>query len=501
MSTSLLRRTAGFSLLALAVALPAAAQQDAPAGPGLTLAEALAAAREQNPDMLTRRNEAVSTRSALRQSRADFLPSANASTSFGYTAPGVQRLAAQNFGEKPAIHSSTWSLGLSYQLSGAKLMQPRIARAQHTAAERRIEGFEANLESQVAQQYLTALQTLEQAEQAAREVERTREHERLANARLEVGAGTPLDVRRAEVERGRAEANLLQTRNAYETELLRLGQLMGMVLPEGTPLTTRFDLFEPSWNADALAAEALENNAELLAARANVNAARTGVRAARSAYLPTVSAQLGLAGSVYSAGNIDPLVQQQLAGMQGSYASCLENNEIRRMAGLTPRDCALVNESDPLVQARIREGVAAGNPSFPFGYERQPLQGSVMFSLPLFDGLARERRVEEARVQASNAELAVRAEEQRLQMEVRSGVLNARTAYRAAELQRQVAANAAEELRMSRERFRLGAANSLEVVDAQTRLAEAERAVIDAVYTYHKALASLEALVGRPLRP
>ncbi len=85
-------------------------------------------------------------------------------------------------------------------------------------------------------------------------------------------------------------------------------------------------------------------------------------------------------------------------------------------------------------------------------------------------------------------------------MEVRSGVLNAQTAFRAAELQRQVAGNAAEELRMSRERFRLGAAGSLEVVDAQTRLADAERAVIDAVYTYHKALASLEALVARPLR-
>jgi outer membrane protein len=53
---------------------------------------------------------------------------------------------------------------------------------------------------------------------------------------------------------------------------------------------------------------------------------------------------------------------------------------------------------------------------------------------------------------------------------------------------------------MARERFRLGAANSIEVTDAQTRLSEAERAVIDAVYMYHKSLAALEALVGRSLR-
>ena len=107
---------------------------------------------------------------------------------------------------------------------------------------------------------------------------------------------------------------------------------------------------------------------------------------------------------------------------------------------------------------------------------------------------------EEARVAAGDAELAVRAEEQRLTRDVRTALLNVQTAFRTAELQRQVAENASEELRMARERFRLGAANSLEVVDAQTRLAEAERAVIDAVYSYHKSLAALEALAGRSLR-
>jgi outer membrane protein len=63
-----------------------------------------------------------------------------------------------------------------------------------------------------------------------------------------------------------------------------------------------------------------------------------------------------------------------------------------------------------------------------------------------------------------------------------------------------VAENAAEELRMAQERFRFGLANSIEVTDAQANLAEAERAVIDAVYTYHSALAGLEALVGGSLR-
>jgi outer membrane protein len=168
--------------------------------------------------------------------------------------------------------------------------------------------------------------------------------------------------------------------------------------------------------------------------------------------------------------------------------------------GLTPSNCAPFDVTDPAVQAAVRQQVEAGNPNFPFGFEQQPLRASMSISLPLFDGLNRERRIEEARVQEADAQLAVRAQEQRLSRDVRTGLLNAQTAFRTAQLQRQVAENAAEELRMARERFRLGAANSIEVTDAQTRLAEAERAVIDAVYMYHKSLAALEALVGRSLR-
>jgi outer membrane protein len=500
MPTFTIRRPAALALFMAALAAPAAAQDAPAAGPALTLAEAIATARENNPEMLTRQNDAVTARAAVRQARADFIPSASASTGVGYTAPGVQRFGSEVFGERPEYYSSNWNLSMQYSLSGAKLLQPRIARTQQAVTESRIAGYQAGLESRVALQYLTALQSLEQSQQAEREVERTREHVRLAEARLQVGAGTPLDVRRAQVEHGQAEATLLQARHGYATELLRLGHLMGRTIPAGTQLTTRFELFEPAWEADALVAAALEANPDLVAARAGTGAARLQVRAARSAYLPSLSAQVGLTGSVYSAGNIDPLVQQQLGSMQSAFAACTENNLIRQSAGLPAANCAPLNVEDPVVRAGIREQIEAGNPSFPFGYQRQPLQASVSLSLPLFDGLARERRIEEARVAASNADLAVRAEEQRLEMEVRSGLLSAETAYRAAELQRQVAANAAEELRMSRERFRLGAAGSLEVVDAQTRLAEAERAVIDAVYTYHKALASLEALVARPLR-
>jgi outer membrane protein len=482
-----------------AIVAPAAAAQDA-GGPTLTVEAAVASAREHNPEMQATRNDAITARATERAARADFLPSAQVQAGMGYTAPGVQRVGAVEFGSSPDYYSSSYQLGVGYTMSGAKLMQPSIARAQALATDRRILSSEAQLVSQVTQQYLTALQAREQAQQAEREVERAQEHQRLAQARLEVGAGTPLDLRRAQVQLGQAEVQQVVRANAYQTELLRLGRLMGRDVPEDVVLNSEFALTAPSWSAAALVEAAVENNPGIQALRAQSGAASSQVRAARSAYLPTMNFNMGVTGSVYSAGNLDPLVERRLEQMQISYGGCLQQNQILAAVGMQPSDCSPLNAQDPAVQARVRQDVSAANPAFPFGFQRQPVSASLTFSLPLFDGLNRERRIEEARVSASNAQLQVRGEEQRLATEVRSMVLALQTAFRTAELQRKVAENASEELRMAQERFRFGLANSIEVTDAQANLAEAERAVIDAVYTYHSALAGLEALVGGSLR-
>jgi outer membrane protein len=505
MSHSHLRRTAAALVLASAAAFPAAAQQTPPpappAGPTLTLEQALDSARTRNPELLTQRNDSRTARAAVRHARLDLLPSASVSTGLGYTAPGDLRQGSVVLASgSPAYYSSQYGLDFSYQLTGSKLMQPTLARAQRRATEQRIVGYEATVVSQVRQQYLASLQALEQAEQAERELVRTREHERLARARLEVGAGTPLDLRRAEVERGQAEVNLLQRRNTYQTELLKLGQAMGAPLAPNTRLVSTFALFEPKWTVEELMAQALAANPNLLSARASAQAAATSVRAARSQYLPSLGLRVGYSGYLASAGNLDPLYQVEIARTQGQFTSCQYNNQVGALLGAAPKDCSPLDTSNPAVVAGIRQDVRNENPSFPFGFTGQPMQASLSLSLPLFNGWARERQVEEARVQRDNADLAVRTQELRLRTELGSALLNLQTAYGVAQLQTQVVGRATEELRLAQERFRFGVASSVEVTDAQTSLALAEQGRIDAIYNYHKSLAALEALVGRPLR-
>lgn len=492
-----MRRWSLVSASVLTMSLTAGVAQAQTIPEPLSLNEAISLARENNPGYLTQRNQLRSAEWNVRSAYGSLVPSVNSSTSFSYTDGGVRRLDSVVLGEQPAQLSSRYNLGMSLSLNGSTLLAPSVARAQARAAEESVAGAGATLEADVTQRYLAVLEGRDAVQQAERELERTAEYVRLAEARFEVGSGTQLDVRRAEVQRGQAEVRLLQARNTAANDRLLLSQIVGMRIEEGVELSEEFELFEPRWTADELVSVALQGNPTLRASRAQADAASTRARAAATAYLPTVSFSAGLSGFISQAGSIDPLVTQELQRATSSYQSCMRQNDLYAAVGMPLTPC-----TDPSMEgfeSDLRERLAAQNSGFPFGYVRQPLSASVSVSLPIFTGLNRQQQVEEAQVSRLNAQYQVQAQELATQVEVESALRNLETAYRSALLQQQVRETAGEELRLAEERFRFGATTSVEVVDAQASLAEAERAEIAAVYGFHRSLALLEARLGESL--
>jgi outer membrane protein len=460
-------------------------------GESLSLAGAISLARENNPDYLTQRNQLRSAQWNVRSAYGGLLPSLSASNSFSYTAEGERRLDDVRLSTQPATYSSRYGLSMSLQLNGSSLLAPSVARAQARAVHEQVEGVSAALDSDVTQRYLAVLEARDQVAQAERELGRTDAYVRLAEARLEVQSGTQLDVRRAEVQRGQAEVRLIQARNTAANEVLLLSQIIGRRLPGDVVLPESFELFQPIWRVEELIDLALRENPSLRADRAQVDAAGTRLRATRSSYLPTISFSAGISGFVSEAGiSTNDLVSQELLSQQSRYTSCLETNQIRGSAGLPAHPC-----SAPGDEAAIRAALGSRS-RFPFDYSSQPLSASVNVSLPLFNGLNRELQVEEARIARSNAQYQVRAQELRLEVEIESALRNLETAYQSALLQRQVRETAEEELRLAEERFRFGVTTSVEVIDAQASLAEAERAEIAAIYGFHRSIAILEARLG-----
>jgi outer membrane protein len=485
----------GMALALLALATHATAQT----GPAeLTLEEAIELARQNNPGFLSQENALVSARWAVRSAYGDLLPTSNVSMGLGYTASGERRFGTVGLGEQPAMYSSNYNFGLSYSLNGARLLEPTRARAQEEATMARVEGAGSQLDASVRQGYLSVLQADAALVQAQQEVGRTGEHVRLAQARLEVGTGTILDVRRAEVQHGQAEVRVVQAENSAAAERLSLGQFIGVSLSADARLTSAFDLFEPGWDRDEIVALAMANNPTLRAARAQYGATTTSRQVARSEYLPTLSASLGFRGDLAQAASIAPLVDRDMAQLTRNRQSCLDQNQMRQAAGLSPNPCP--DPADPMVRTQLEEQYRAQNTGFPFDWTRQPMSASLSVSLPLFTGLNRQQRIEESNLAVQDARHAVRAEELRVSAESEMLLRNVAAAYRIARLQARVRETAGEELRLAQEQYRSGLATTVEVTDAQTNLSEAERAEIAAIYDYHQSLAALEALLGIPLR-
>jgi len=453
-----------------AAALPVAAQE-ATVPRELSLAQAIGLARGNNPELLSKRNDVEVSRGAVKSAVGDFLPTVSGTLGFGYTAPGERRSGSVVLAQQPSVYSSSYGLSAAYSVTGARLLGARVARVERRATTARLTDAEAGLASDVTQRYLGALQAADQVELAGREIARAQQH--LANARDRLSAGqvTPLDVRRAEVQVGRAELRRVRAANAYAVALQGLGRSIGLRVDPAVRLVTRPEVFEPTWTADELVQRALRANAGLGAAAASAEAADTRVRVARAASWPTLSLGVSMNGWKQMS-NEDALVQQRL--------------------GAGTHDSATV--------WRVRQEVRAQNRGFPFGYNRQPLAATLNVALPVFQGFSRGQQVRQARATAEDARLQLRSESLRVEQEVTTALLDLKSAREAGVVAERVRAAAAEGLEMAQERFRLGLSNALAVLDAQSELADAEQEQSAAVFDFHRALARLEALVGESLR-
>ena len=488
-------------LMALAAILPAgaAAQSSSPVA-ALSLESAVGLAHEYNPVYRTQASNLETLAWRRREVWASFVPSATLSNFFGYTAGGERQFGDLTLGVQPALLSSRYNLGLSLNLSGASFLQPGVVSAQENATRAYVDQASAGLLLDVTRAYLGALQADEELEQAFAEVERTRAHVAQAEAQVAVGAATPLDIRRAETQEGQAEVQLLQAQNSVVTTRLLLMQILGTEVSREVTLTTQFEIFESNLDTADLLELSFAQNPALRASQSEVAAARTQTRMAQTQYLPSVSISASWSGSVFQADRLGPLVSTRLQQVTGQFDGCVQNNRILGLLGDSPADCSIFDVSDPAVESAVRAQVTQGNQGFPFGYDSQPISVSANVSVPLFTGFSRQLQIEEARVAADNAERQVMAEELRLRAEVETALRTVETALRTAELQAGIRETTVEELRLAEERFRLGLASSIEVVDAQANLSQAERDEISAVYDFHLSFAELESLVGVSLR-
>lgn len=469
-----------------------------PAAPAtLSLDEAITLARRNNPVHLATINNRRTADAAVRAANGQLLPSADASFFAQRQQGGRQIFGGTSLGASSDINQSQYQIGIGYRVNRATFIAPKVERASRDAVEADIAGSAELLRAGVTQQYLNVLQAQDRASLQDTLLVQANSQLVLAKARALVGSGTQLDVSRAEVTVGQQEVQVIQARNQIDIEKLRLFQQMGVEQPADVVLTTKFTtLYEAPPLAELLDA-ARKANPVVLALRSRQRVSDLNVKRARSEYSPTLSLQTGISGYTYSYANSSFLVQQASASAAASQAACIRTEEVRSALHLPNQlsECAGISLSDAQI-SKLR----SDNRQFPFNFQSSPRSLSATISLPLFDGFAREQRMQEAQAASDDARFNVRARELALTADVTAAYLTLTTAAKTAALQAQNSAKARLELKFTEDRYRSGAVTLVDVTDARAAYERAESDRINAIFDYHKAFAALESAVGRPLR-
>jgi outer membrane protein len=467
----------------------------------LSLSDALSLAREHNPDYRTQLGEGSVAEWGVRSAYASFLPSATVAGGMSYQGSGQARVGSLTagdigLGETPSYYFSSYSLGLQLGLDGSTFYRVGQERANRDAVRAQMEVAGQALRAEVTRHYLAALRQRDAVSLAHAELGRAEANLALARARHAVASVTLMEVKQAEVERGRAEVEVVRAESSYETGRLRLLQVMGVELNRDVELITEVQVFEPGWDEEALVRVALGSQPELDVARATAVAARSGVGMARSAYWPRLSMSTDLTGYTRRVGSDRYLINAAESRMADAARQCIDANDLlsRLNPPMPPRDCSEFVLTDPL-----RSEILAQNRQFPFSFEREPISMSVGVAVPVFQGLSRQRQLERAHATEEAARHRLRAEELRVQADVLAAMGELRAAYRAVRLEERNRELAEEQLRLARERYRLGATSFIELMEAETLKARADRSHLLGVYSFQEALTALEAAVGQDL--
>lgn len=410
-----------------------------PAVRAVTLEEAVRMAHEANPQVVSAAGSIAGAQAAERSARGAYLPSL--SVSAGSSLAGSDVLGTPAAGTTIGGTSDSYRAGLSASwdvyTGGRRGAERTAAQAETRAAEANLTARRADVSLQVEQAFYEVLRTEDLAAVAQARIDRAGEGVDAAQQRLTLGSATRSDLLRAQLELNTARGDLLEARTNQDAARQALGRLVGA---DGAVTAARGTESRIAVLADADAGALLESIAAeapaVLAARATTESAAAGIDAARSQYLPSVSLTTG-----YSWQNQDPAFDQS--------------------------------------QTSWSVGVGV--------------------SYPIFNGWQREEGVVRARVQQTAAQAALADAVRGVRADAARAIGQLRLAGERITLAEEAVAAAREDLRVQRERYRLGSTTILDLLTSQQALVQAESDVVTARYDYQVARAELEALAGRPL--
>ena len=453
-------------LAALVLAAPAWAQDST----AISLADAVARAVEESPEV--RRAEAAERGQtlAVRAARAGRLPTLDIQVSpqqrYGL---GFDQTTGEVVSQTVETVAANVFASLPLYDGGRTSALVREARLRRDAAEVGLERTRQQVALDVAQQFLTLLLDREIADIETENLEAAQSQLARVVELVEAGARPRGDVFAQEAVVAQRRTAVVVAEGAVERDRVILIQLIGLdplgayrfVGPDVERLEASGLLDAPLAPLAALVEAARETRADRRSQLLAIQAAEAAIGSARASGRPSLSVSAS-AGTGYSS------LQQRTIGETPAFPVTLDDGTPVLVGG------------QPLT--------FPGNPSLEttpvftqFSDNRSGAVGLTL-NVPIFDRYQTRRAVVEAQIQAENARIQLDALDRQLAAEVQQAAVEARTARARLDAAEAQVAASQEALRVEEDRYRLGAGTLYDVAEAQARLAEAQSGRAQAAY-------------------
>jgi outer membrane protein TolC len=421
--------------LLLAVPAAASAQTDS-----VTLDQAVRLARIAVPNVVQAVGAVRNADAQVRAAKGAYLPSLNANSSGSRNyASGPARVVN---GEVQSGNTATTNvnMGLSASIdlfTGFRRgADSRAARATQNAAEANLTDAQFQAGLTATQQFFDALANQELVRVREASVRRALEQLNLATAKLKVGSATRSDSLRSLVNLGNARLALVSTESDVASSQAALGRTLGFDGRVVAADDSAFYNFSLELDTAALLQEALLRSPQVQSVDASAEAARASLNASRSTYYPNLA-----------------------------------------LTGATSWNGSSTNDYQLFGQRSVSLGL----------------------SWPIFNRFQRELTIQTRIASLDAAEATAKDTRRQVQASMTTQTAALSAARVRIDITRVSIEAATEDLRVVNERYRVGAATVLDILNSQEALAQAEVDAITARFDYLKAKAQIEALIGRRL--
>lgn len=434
-------------LIVLMIAAPTFAQKK------LTLQEAISIALQKNTTLIKSKNSLSTSESRLKNAWGELAPSLGALGGLSWTRIDDKGGDQVFYGgiaipTKPSVtetRSYSASIGGGITLFNGLANYAAISQSKDNlnASEYNIAKIKQNIVYTTTDYFYTVLNAEELLAVREENVKYFKKLYETVQERNRLGSVTLADVYSAQVQLGNAELLLIQAQNIYESSKASLLNYLALNVLEDYTLVDPFagakavdtDLYMKDFQEiQIMVNAALDNRFDYKSQQLNLSAAKSGVTIAKSGLYPSLNGTYSFATSA-----------------------------------VTPSEL----------------------------FNRKIWNVGLSLNIPIFSKFSTENQIQLATVNALNAQEDLSALERQIKIEIKQTYLDLVAAKKSLDVASKSVSAAEETRKINQERYNLGSATLLDVLQANRDYQDALRNKINAMYDFYRQHDKLNNAIGR----